>query len=210
MTGAQKPMRRQLNIENTTAISQNMALYYLWHTYVSTNAVKLASMAIESVGASTTSTQAIIDPLQIGVNYMTVIGLAFRLTLALSKTNNSHKGLVHGVFTYVYNQNYVGVLTNGRSLALMISLGLLHNFFVHNQPIANNGMRDYLFKMLLPMLVGYGLDKLTEKLPIRDLVTNKMKGFAMLQNALLWGGLGAPGGERTDLASIQNNIHAGL
>jgi hypothetical protein len=204
-------MRAHINKSNAIVISQNMAIYYFWHSLVSINAVKLANTLLESVDASAASTKAIVNPLTIGLKYMTVIGLAFRLTLALAKTNDSLEGKWHGIYTYAYNQEFTGVLTNRQSLLCMMALGLLHNCFVNKQSLADNGLREYLFKMLLPMLVGYKLDTLVDGLHLRERFTsNKMAAYAFVTEMLIWGGLGARGAEKVDHSAVQNGIHAGL
>jgi hypothetical protein len=203
-------MRAHINKLNVIAISQNMALYYLWHSFISANAVRLTNNLLDAAGASAASTQSIMKPLKIGINYMTVIGLAFRLTIAIAKTKHSNEGILHGVYTYMYNQEFIGILTNRQSLLCMISLGLLHNCFIDKQAIASNGLHEYLFKMLLPMLIGIHLDRFVQNLNLRALVTNKLEGLSLLKDVMIWGGICAPSAKKIDHKSIVNGIHAGL
>lgn len=200
-------MRTQLNMENAAVISRNMIAYWLWHTFISINAVRLANSALDLAGASTVTTSEISNPLKIGVNYMTAIGLCYRMYLAISRTNNTRDGIAHAAFTYLYNQQYVGVLSNRRTLELMMLAGLAHNYYFYGQGSnADSPIKEFLFKVLLPAAVGHGLDAVNSVIPFRKLVVDRVKALSFAYNWCVWGGAGAPG-TQSDTQKIGDNIH---
>lgn len=202
-------MKTQLNIQNTIVISRNMIAYWLWHTLVSINAVKFINNALDWVGVSAVSTPEISNPLRVGMNYMTAFGLCYRLYLAISRTNNTREGFGHGAFTYFYNQRYVGILTNRRTLELMMIVGLIHTYYFHGQGSSTDSpIKEFLFKMFLSAAVGYGLDALNNFISFRKLVVaGKIEASRFIFIWCLQGGAAAPGCSAKGVKKIEENIH---
>lgn len=205
-------MRTQLNVENSIVILRNMVAYWLWHHFVSTNAVKLANNALHLMEASPVSTSEISDTMRIGVNYMAAIGLGYRLSLAIAKTNDTRTGIAHSAFTYLYNQTYVGIFSNKFTLQLMMLAGLIHNYSFHHQSTPSNSpIKEFLFQILMPMCVGGALDQLNSVIPFRNFVVDRIKGLQFIANCCIWGGIAAPrddqGNTEVEMARVQDNIH---
>lgn len=201
-------MRQEIDLKNAWVISRNMLAYYAWHSLVSTQLLKATAGLLYAVNLSEVPKAAVAEPIDTGVQYMTIIGLAFRLSMAFSKRTNDTKGFAHAAFTYLYNEEYVGVLTNRRTLQAMMLLGLAyHSYFSQECSTADHSVKELLYKMLLPSLIGAGLDAVTHAVPLRNLVTNKLAGLSFLASWCIWGGAAAPGTNKADLEEAEANIH---